>query len=617
MNRLFSAILVALLSTAVFAQDDVERIKPMVKGGHCSDAIAPLKKVYNASFRKLEGEKAAVMLAECYLRAHKRSEAFDVASRFLEYHTKSAYRERMELVRAIAEVENGSVFDGVESMLRILSYSTNPAARSRAKEVVIQTLAASLLNADQLQALLEKYPVDREVIGWLQLQIGRECQNIKRYKAARYWYKKVLKSGSSESLQSTAKKGISAVEGLGAGLPTILVLAPLSGDFAEFGAAAVQGTLLAYEQSGLKNKVNIRFQDTHADAAIALMRTQRAVNQDSVIAIIGPIMSAPATAVAAWLGANFQHVPMLTPTATDGGIAKLGPNIFQVNITMDILAQTIADFAIKCLDIREFGIMSPLGDFGTAMSETFTRAVERRGGDVVAFRNYEEGRPDYKTEFNLLRDVRFNQENRRRNIAKGLSDLNTVNPRDRKVYLADSNSNFPGLFIPATNPADAGAMVSQAAFNKVSGTYLGTSGWYGRELLIQGKRLVEGSYFSVPAIDMNKGNTAYTTFAKDFKERWGVEPGEDKVSGLSFDAANVIFTTLSAISGTQDDMTHFINATKDFRGIYGDIKFRRGANANTRIVTVDKGKFEVVTTCDRQDAAKAAAKAAAKSKKKK
>ena len=615
MNRLFPAILVALLSTAVFAQDDVERIKPMVKGGRCSEAIAPLKKIYNSSFSKREGEKAAVMLTECYLRDHKRTEAHDVASRFLEYHVKSAYRERMELARAIVDVENGSVFDGVEAMLKVLSYSTNPAARAHAKDVVIQTLAASLLNADQLQSLLEKYPVDRDVIGWLELQIGRECQNVKRYKAARYWYKKVLKSSNSESLQNTAKKGLSALEGLGAGLPTVLVLAPLSGDFAEFGAAAVQGVVLAHEKADLKGKVNIRIQDTHADAAIALMRTQRAVNQDSVIAIVGPIMSAPATAVAAWLGANYQHVPMLTPTATDGGIAKLGPNIFQVNITMDILSQTIADFAIKCLDIREFGVMSPLGDFGSSMSENFTQAVERRGGAVVAFRNYEEGRPDYKTEFNLLRDVRFNQENRRRNIARGVDDLNSINQRDRKAYLADSTVEIPGLFIPATNPADAGAMVSQAAFNKVSGTYLGTSGWYGRELLIQGKRLVEGSFFSVPDLDMDKGNTAYTDFAKEFSNRWGVEPGEDKVSGLSYDAANIIFTTMNAIAGKNDDMTHYINATKDFKGIYGDIKFRRGANANTKIVTVKKGKFEVVTTCDKQDLRKE--KESPKSKKKK
>jgi hypothetical protein len=40
-------------------------------------------------------------------------------------------------------------------------------------------------------------------------------------------------------------------------------------------------------------------------------------------------------------------------------------------------------------------------------------------------------------------------------------------------------------------------MAGQIAFHKLSGTLLGTSGWYGRNLLIQGKRLVEGSYFSV------------------------------------------------------------------------------------------------------------------------
>ena len=177
MNRLFPLILVALLSSTVFAQGDVERIKPMVKDGRCSDAIGPLYKIYSSSFSKPEGEKAAVMLTECYLRGHKRNEAHDVASRFLEYHVKSAYRERMELARAIVDVERGSVFDGVEAMLRVLSYSTNPAARSRAKDVVIQTLAASLLNAEQLQSLLEKYPVDREVMGWMQLQLGRECQN--------------------------------------------------------------------------------------------------------------------------------------------------------------------------------------------------------------------------------------------------------------------------------------------------------------------------------------------------------------------------------------------------------------------------------------------------------
>ncbi len=594
MNRILPFILVTLLSTSLFAQDEIAQAKSMIRNGKCSDAVASLQKLSKSKFKSRAGAQASVMLAECYLRENKRDEALQLTEKFLEYHVTSEYRERMELAHAIVLVEQGSVYEGVESMLRILAYTKNPAARSRTKEVAVQTLAASLLNAEQLQGLLEKYPVDKDVVGWMQLQLGREYQNIKRYRAARYWYKKVLNGETSENLSNTAQKGLESLEGKGAGKPTVLVLAPLSGDFAEFGAAAIQGVILAQEQAGLQKKVNVRIADTRADAALALMRTQQAVNQDSVIAVIGPIMSAPAATVAAWLGSNFQNIPMLTPTATDDGIAKLGPNIFQVNITMDNLAQSIADFASKCLDIREYAILSPLGDYGASMSQSFTRAVERRGGNIVAFRNYEEGRPDYKTEFDLLRDVRFKQDNRRRNIARGASDLDAVNAKERKFYMSDSTFKIPGIFIPATNPGDAGAMVSQVAFNRFSGVMLGTSGWYGRELLIQGKRLVDSSFFSVPALDMSGDSDAFSKFSKAFQERWGAEPGEDKVSGLSYDAANIVFSTLAQ---NPSSLTNAINNTANFKGVYGEVKFKRGANNNTKIVTVQKGKFETLDGC--------------------
>jgi len=591
MKRLLPFVLAAGLATTLFAQDEIAQAKSLIQNGRCAEAVAPLQKLYKSSFRKPAGEKAAVMLAECYMRDHKRDEALKLSSRFLEYYVNSAYRERMELANAIVMAERGNVYEGVESMLRILAYTKNPAAKSRTKEVAIQTIAASLLTADQLQALLEKYPVDKDVIGWLQLQIGRECQNSRRYRAARYWYKKVLAGGVAENLSNTAERGLESLEGQGAGMPTVLVLAPLSGDFAEFGAAAIQGVILAHEKAGLQGKVNLRVADTRADAAQALLRTQQAVNQDSIVAVIGPIMSAPAATVAAWLGSNFQNIPMLTPTATDDGIAKMGPNIFQVNITMDNLAKSIADFATKCLSIREFAVLSPLGGYGASMSQSFTQAVERRGGSVVAFRNYEEGRPDYKTEFSLLRDVRFKQLNRRQNIARGAADLDAVNAKERRAYMQDSTFNIPGIFIPATNPGDAGLMAGQVAFNKISGVLLGASGWYGRELLIQGKRQVDSSYFSVPAMDMDGNNENLKKFVGDFKERWGDEPGEDKVSGLSYDAANIVFSSLAK---KPNSLTNAINNTANFPSVYGEIKFKRGVNTNAKIVTVNKGKFETV-----------------------
>ena len=596
MKRLLTLLIVCALSGTLFAQDDVSRVKAMIRDGKCAEAIAPLQKLADSkNFRKHEGAQAAVLLTECYLREHKRDDALKLSAKFLEYHVSSEYRERMELARAIALVEKASVYEGVEAMLRILAYTKNPAAKSHTKDVAIQTLAASLLNADQLQALLEKYPVDKDVVGWIQLQIGRECQNVKRYRAARYWYKKVVNGGVAENLSATAQQGLESLEGLGAGMPTVLVLAPLSGDFAEFGTAAVQGVYLAHEQAGLVGKVRIRIADTRADASIALMRTQQAVNQDSIVAVIGPIMSAPAATVAAWLGSNFQNIPMLTPTATDDGIAKMGPNIFQVNITMDNLAQKIADFATKCLDIREFAVLSPIGDYGSSMSQSFTRAVERRGGKISAFRNYVEGRPDYATEFKILRDVRFKQENRRRNIARGASDLDAVGPRERRDYLADSTMKIPGIFIPATNPGDAGLMVGQVAYNKIKGTMLGTSGWYGRELLIQGKQLVDSSYFSVPGLDISGNKETYENFAKAFKEKWGESPAEDKVSGLSYDAAKIVF---SGITKKVESLTKYLNNTSVFESVYGEIKFTRGANTNTKVVTVRKGKFYVMEGCN-------------------
>jgi ABC-type branched-subunit amino acid transport system substrate-binding protein len=93
---------------------------------------------------------------------------------------------------------------------------------------------------------------------------------------------------------------------------------------------------------------------------------------------------------------------------------------------------------------------------------------------------------------------------------------------------------------------------------------------------------------------MNGNSENYDKFAKAFQERWGVEPGEDKVSGLSFDAANIVFSTLAR---KPESLTNAINNTELFKGVYGDIKFKRGANVNTKIVTVQKGKFETMNGC--------------------
>jgi ABC-type branched-subunit amino acid transport system substrate-binding protein len=124
---------------------------------------------------------------------------------------------------------------------------------------------------------------------------------------------------------------------------------------------------------------------------------------------------------------------------------------------------------------------------------------------------------------------------------------------------------------------------------------LGASGWYGRELLIQGKHLVDSSYFSVPGLDISGNKDKFDEFAKAFKEKWGEDPAEDKVSGLSYDAAKIVF---SGIQKEVESLTKYLNNTSSFESVYGEIKFVRGANSNTKVVTVRKGKFYVMEGCN-------------------
>ena len=117
--------------------------------------------------------------------------------------------------------------NGVEGLLRILAYTKNPAAYSHAKEYYSYSCCPLCLISDQLFAFVEKYPLDKDILGWLYLQLGRESQNERRYKQRVTGIRKVQSEKVSEKLIETAEQGLEIIRRCGAGIPTILVLAPV------------------------------------------------------------------------------------------------------------------------------------------------------------------------------------------------------------------------------------------------------------------------------------------------------------------------------------------------------------------------------------------------------
>ena len=588
MNKALLCVLALICGgseTLAAPASDYARLSKLVQDGKYAEALPGLGAYNKGPWASGEQERGVVLYIESCLQLGKTAEARKSAEQFLDFHVKSIYRDRVETALAQLDIGGGNAYAGTERLRRVRAYSDNEYARTRARAALRQALDAHLLSSDELFSLTEKGVRDEEALAAMQMELGNESAGEKRYKAAHYWYGKAAKSKTT--LAEKAEDLAEEMEDKGAGIPVVLVLAPLSGEYSVFGTAMVQGAMLAADAYKGTKEFRMRIVDDRADASVALQRTQEAMLQDSVIGVVGPVMSAPASAVAAWMGAAYPHIPMLTPTATDEGIARMGYNVFQVNISTARLARAIADYAMECLDINEFAILAPNNEYGTVMTQEFSRLVENRGGRILAVQTFVEGRPDYKVELNKLRDRKLNLDLKRRGMARSDGSLSS---KEKRALAEDSLVAYPGLFIPSSEPSDAGLMVGQTAFYKVGGHLLGSSGWYGKDLLSTGKRWVENSHFSVPFSEEG-GNADYQAFAKKFKERWQNEPGKDKVSGLSYDATRILLSAWTQGKGA--NLPSFIYEKADFPGVYGEVRFRNqnGANQNTHILGVSGSKF--------------------------
>jgi ABC-type branched-subunit amino acid transport system substrate-binding protein len=576
-------LFILLLISLGFASSYNDVLKK-IQAGDFAGANHGLENLVKGRWRAGEQERAVVLYIENSLRLGKLNDARRYAAQFLDFFPKSQYRARVETAMAILSILEKDPYSGAEVLRRILAYAKNPVAAARTRDLLTQVFNADLLSINELRNLLEKGINDKQTKGLAQLTLGQKMQKENRYKAAAYWYNEAKKTNTA--LAERADALISTLEGKGAGHPVILVLAPLSGNNAELGNYMIQGVLL--HADNLKNKAKIQIADDRSEPVTALRRVKSALAQDSVVAVIGPLLSASAATVAAWMSEKTPNIPLITPTATDNGIAELGRNIFQLNVTTARLASSIAEYAMNCLQINEFAIMAPFGDYGSIMADEFQRTVERKGGMVLATQNYVEGLSNYQNEFMLLKDRKLTLDTRRMNMSKGNANVSALAKRDS--WLQDSTLLFPAIFIPSTNPAAAGLMASQVAFNKLRvGHLLGSSGWHGREFLLNAKNQAEGSAFSTAFFSNNEDSLK--AFSDRFKNKWQKNPDDHKVAGLSYDAIRIVNSALQA--GSESPLPTVIMQQREYSGVYGKISFAEGrANSSVDLISVTKGRYE-------------------------
>jgi ABC-type branched-subunit amino acid transport system substrate-binding protein len=157
---------------------------------------------------------------------------------------------------------------------------------------------------------------------------------------------------------------------------------PLSGRGREVGEAALHGLMLASSSTGKGPRLIYR--DDMGDPARAKEALEDLVSLHRVIAVIGPVATASAQAVAA--RARELSLPMISlspdPTVSEapGSVFRLlsEPREEALSLVRHALAQSA----------RRFVVMVPEGPFGAAMQSAFEVAISARGGALVQTVSY-------------------------------------------------------------------------------------------------------------------------------------------------------------------------------------------------------------------------------------
>lgn len=187
-------------------------------------------------------------------------------------------------------------------------------------------------------------------------------------------------SGSKADLDFAPADGL--VPGGSEGATKIAILLPLStsGKFGRVAKSMKNAAELALFEAGDK-KVFLIPKDTGGTPGGARKAAVEAISEGAKL-ILGPVFAGSVTAAGSV--ARSANVPVIGFSTTT---SVAGNGIYLLSMTPQEEVERIVDYAMKRGKTR-FGALIPQGGYGNVVSGALKRAVERRGGKVIAVERY-------------------------------------------------------------------------------------------------------------------------------------------------------------------------------------------------------------------------------------
>jgi ABC-type branched-subunit amino acid transport system substrate-binding protein len=531
-------------------------------------------------------DSSAQYLVPLLIESAVRTGDFDFGQRLFQIYQKkfpsSAFLPRLWYLQGTCLVRQKSYNTACVAFSNAIKGGVNAELDSLTLRAV-QTICEKALTADEIgsiAAIGDLHPLLVELLRYCEIAKLYESGQIVRVKQKSEQY---ISGFSHSPYVPLVKAIVEKVEDLQKGLIQIGLLAPLSGYDADIGRQIVQGIQISTDQYAATTgaKLNLIICDTRGNMIETARKTLELVNEHHVSFIIGPVLSQNAVVSASIL--MDKDVVMLSPTANDEGIASLGQNIFQMNVTLGTLGAKIARYAMDNCNIRDFAIIGPSTEYGAALSRGFRQEVEKSGREIVMEQTYEEGTKDFKVQFDNLKARLMQRKQQRTGVEKSLvGDAPPPTPAkpDMKKEV-DTTYEIGGIFMPSADAEEIVMLAPQVAFHRIKTQLLGSLGWHNPKVLVDGKEYVTNALFSTSLQAVAAESKEWQEFKAAYKSRFGVEP--DRVAALGYDAASLL---LNAVRSTGSNLSAqkispALSAVKGYKGASGMISFDPVLRINT------------------------------------
>jgi branched-chain amino acid transport system substrate-binding protein len=328
----------------------------------------------------------------------------------------------------------------------------------------------------------------------------------------------------------------------------------LTGDNAALGINIRNGVDLALRQYSATNpqcKVTLAPFDSQGSESAAPGLAQQAINDQKVVAVVGPAFSGESKAANPLF--NEAGLPIVTPSATNPALADNGWSIFHRAVGNDNSQGPAAAAYIKSsLKASKVAVVDDKTEYGKGIADI----VRQQLGSAVTFND---------------------------SVPQQTQDYSST-------VTGVKNSGATVLFYGGYY-ADGGRLLKQLRDSGLNATFVSDDGAKDDNFIrTAGRAAAEGAFITCPCAPPEQVKNGQK-FIADYKAAFGADPGTYSAEG--YDAANVVLEAIKAGKYDRKAINDFLSSV-DFQGITKEIKFDSKGEVSEKTIYMYEVKNGVI-----------------------